>query len=102
MSFEASRLLKDDAAVHPWAECESGGYASVSGFGLHEPPDTVVARMRRFGDAQEVKSTECLDHLGPSACGQTWRYTPDDGNQTYVVEMPLRENSGEFAMAVEH
>jgi hypothetical protein len=102
LKFEASRLLKDDAVVRPWADCDSGGYATVSGFGLREPPQAVVVRMRKFGQAEEVENSECLDYLEPSVCGQSWRYTPDEGDQTYVVDMPLKENGGEFSMAVEH
>jgi hypothetical protein len=102
LRFEASRLLKDDAAVRPSAECEEGGYATVSGFGLREPPEVVVARMQKFGHAEEIKTTECLDYLEPSVCGQSWRYTPDESGETYAVEMPLKEHGGEFAMAVEH
>jgi hypothetical protein len=101
LMFEASRLLKDRAA-RPSAECDEGGYATVSGFGLREPPEAVVARMQRFGHAEEIKDTECLDYLEASVCGQTWRYTPDESGETYVVEMPLKEHGGEFAMAVEH
>jgi hypothetical protein len=102
LRFEASRLLKDDAAVRPWAECDEGGYATVSGFGLREPPEAVVARMQKFGHAEEIKDTECLDYLEPSVCGKSWRYTADESGETYVVEMPLKENGGEFSMAAQH
>lgn len=102
LMLEASRLLKDDAAPRPFAECDEGGYATVSGFALRQPPEAVVARMQKFGHAEEIENTECLDYLEASVCGQSWRYTPDESGETYVVEMPLKENGGEFSMAVEH
>ena len=102
LKFEASRLLKDDPAVRPSAECDEGGYATVSGFDLPDPPEAVVARMQKFGHAEEIKDTECLDYLKPSVCGQSWQYTSDESGETYVVEMPMKEHGGEFSLAVQH
>jgi hypothetical protein len=102
LMFEASRLLNARSPVRPSAECDEGGSATVSGFGLDEPPEAVVVRMRRFGNAEEVEDSECLNYLGPGACGQSWRYTSDESGETYVVLLPLKEHGGEFSMAVQH
>ncbi len=83
--------------VRAWADCDSGGYPSVSvGIDSGLP---VIERMTTLGTAVELRDTNCLEHLAPSECDREWRYTPKGADVIYWVSLP-RKGEGEFSMSV--
>jgi len=76
LEARAAELLDTERKlVEAWADCDSGGYPAVDGYGI-QSSRPVIRRMQRFGTAEEIRPTECLKYLAPSECDQVHRAAP--------------------------
>lgn len=100
LQLQAERIVADDASLVPFADCDSGGYASVYG-GAADHPDAIVRRMGRLGDVDYVENTECLEYLEAPMCDEVWYYRPRDGGTSYIVSIPRGNSEGEFGISVD-
>jgi len=86
---QANRILRDQTAISPIADCRSGAYPSVEGVTADRATE-IVRRMQQLGSAEQRSPDECLKYLTPADCGQIWVYRPADSRRRYVVLLDPR------------